>query len=683
MPIHVTTSTTQSLSNKTFVDKLSTTGVVYSNSGNSNQWNSTYSNIQSNSASWNASITGLNNNGNEFALNSDGTFSISNNTISTGVDDIQLYSGTGAAITWYNPAGGGPGVDFLSRAQATTGAVKFTFLNGAPPSLTSKQFVLSSDGRFVFTDNTIQYTAFTGTATDTDVRALTSNWQNTYTNFSTQSGKNNAVYSSVNAKSANWDNTYTDFSGQSGRNAAVYSTVNSKSASWDTTYTSFNAQSGNNASVYSNVNSKSANWDNTYSGFSSQSASNAAVYSSVNTKSASWDITYTGFSTQSANNTSVYSTVQTNSSTWTGGGSQYVPASYTRWALTGASPTVAFSIPGATSSISAAYRVTVDYLLQDPNSYTIDNTADTITFSQAPPTGSEIIVLEETFSQVTAGDGAKWNSTYTTVNTNSATWSAPAASSITGTRLASNVVGSSLTQVGVLTALTTTGLISSNYVGNTDSSLIIAGSNTKGGAGYHDFLRVTNGASGVTNPNKYFRLNSTGELQILNSAYNAQLFNLDNSGNVTIAGNLSATGGQVGYSAARPGFRVYGSGTTNNLTTTQNGDGKLNSNNFATDFNQGSHLNTSTGVFTAPFAGLYQVNVVGRNSGYSSGISQIACLKNSSVIIMVEWAASSTMNHAGGSSVVYLASGDTLTLKVLAGQINFDGNDNWSVAYIG
>ena len=50
---------------------------------------------------------------------------------------------------------------------------------------------------------------------------------------------------------------------------------------------------------------------------------------------------------------------------------------------------------------------------------------------------------------------------------------------------------------------------------------------------------------------------------------------------------------------------------------------------------------------------------------------------------MLEFAVSSSMNHAGISAIVKLAVNDTLALKVLAGQINFDSNDNWSVAYLG
>lgn len=57
--------------------------------------------------------------------------------------------------------------------------------------------------------------------TDTGVRSLTANWQNTYTNFSTQSANNISTYSTVNSQSA--------------RNASVYSTVQTYSAAWTDT----------------------------------------------------------------------------------------------------------------------------------------------------------------------------------------------------------------------------------------------------------------------------------------------------------------------------------------------------------------------------------------------------------------------------------------------------------------
>ena len=62
-----------------------------------------------------------------------------------------------------------------------------------------------------------------------------------------------------------------------------------------------------------------------------------------------------------------------------------------------------------------------------------------------------------------------------------------------------------------------------------NAAITTAAANTQGGTGYADFLKVTN-LSGGTNPNKTFRLNSTGGFEIINSAYTATIFTLDNNG---------------------------------------------------------------------------------------------------------------------------------------------------------
>lgn len=75
----------------------------------------------------------------------------------------------------------------------------------------------------------------------------------------------------------------------------------------------------------------------------------------------------------------------------------------------------------------------------------------------------------------------------------------------------------------------------------TGSAILAQGANTQGGTGYFDFLKATNQSSGATNSSKTIRLNSTGNIEIINSAYSQNLFSLTDSGNVTVPGNISAS----------------------------------------------------------------------------------------------------------------------------------------------
>jgi hypothetical protein len=154
------------------------------------------------------------------------------------------------------------------------------------------------------------------------------------------------------------------------------------------------------------------------------------------------------------------------------------------------------------------------------------------------------------------------------------------------------------------------------------------------------------------------------------------------SGDTTLSGNINITGALT--LPNRPAFRVVGNGGAITATTT------VTSSHWTLDYQQGSALNTTTGIFTAPVAGLYQVNLVIRTNSNTSGTITQAIVRKTAIAdssvtsqIMVEYAANTTMNHAGGSTITKMAVGDTLKLDVTVGTISFDGNDNWSVAFIG
>jgi len=84
-------------------------------------------------------------------------------------------------------------------------------------------------------------------------------------------------------------------------------------------------------------------------------------------------------------------------------------------------------------------------------------------------------------------------------------------------------------------------IVPSGSTGPSSVALVVSGSGTKGGAGFIDFLQATNATGSATNPNKYFRLNTLGSLQILNSAYTSTILDLTDSGILQVAGGNSAT----------------------------------------------------------------------------------------------------------------------------------------------
>ena len=154
--------------------------------------------------------------------------------------------------------------------------------------------------------------------------------------------------------------------------------------------------------------------------------------------------------------------------------------------------------------------------------------------------------------------------------------------------------------------------------------------------------------------------------------------------NILYANSIQLSGAAAISMPARPAMRVYGNSSANigSVTTLTNA-------NFTVDYNQGNYLDATSGIFTAPLAGLYAVTLNAR-VGSNNGLNQVGVFKNNSTSgganVICFWETDTntgTAVHFGSSGVANLIVGDTLRVKVVAGNINFDQNDNWTVTYIG
>jgi len=96
----------------------------------------------------------------------------------------------------------------------------------------------------------------------------------------------------------------------------------------------------------------------------------------------------------------------------------------------------------------------------------------------------------------------------------------------------------------------------------TYSSLRFAGYNQGGGVGYHGFFEIQNTYGSVTNGKKFFRIDGSGTLQIINSAYTNNIFNLTDAGDLTTTKFIKSGGTAAQILAADGSVITAGSNIT-------------------------------------------------------------------------------------------------------------------------
>ena len=87
-------------------------------------------------------------------------------------------------------------------------------------------------------------------------------------------------------------------------------------------------------------------------------------------------------------------------------------------------------------------------------------------------------------------------------------------------------------------------------------------------------------------------------------------------------------------------------------------------------------------------AGIYTATATLRVAT-NNGLNQASIQKNSSTSganVVAFWETDTntgTARHFSMTGHTKLAAGDLLTLRVMAGNVNFDSNDSWGVTYLG
>ncbi len=243
-------------------------GTILNNNALAPNWNSVYSQVNALSSNWQNSWTTL--------LGNSSKWTTAYTTV-TGITAVTTVLQNNSSV-WMSTYG-------------TVSALSATWSSGATGSVYTT--VNANSALWSSTYTTVNAFSATwgsggpsGPAADLQVRALTSNWQNTYlTNF---------------ALSGRWTSTFTTVSGFSGRWESSYTTVNNNSANWNSGYSGYLTLQNISAglvSTESTVRGISSQWTSSYNYLCANSANFDWTYNHMITgigsvSAINWDITY-------------------------------------------------------------------------------------------------------------------------------------------------------------------------------------------------------------------------------------------------------------------------------------------------------------------------------------------------------------------------------------------------------
>lgn len=237
----------------------------------------------------------------------------------------------------------------------------------------------------------------------------------------------------------------------------------------------------------------------------------------------------------------------------------------------------------------------------------------------------------------------------------------------------------------------------SSYTLKTFGETYVSSNNSHGGANFAGVATWENTSSGATNGKKYWRINQTGTLEMINNAYSQNIFGISDSGTVSgYSGFIAGAGAASGVALEMPaeGAIRYTGNNTNNSMYFDAGTGGTNGGTFkfrgSNSYTTYGELGINGWLSRTPYLGKTSFNVAldtevsvdnlkYRISNQSGTFPQVASVSGSSVDICwsiygVVSGAGLTSNQSSGSLITSFASlytthgldtrGDTLTAHI-------------------